>query len=61
VVKSQQIADKLRPLMAASGIGTAKHLNLPTLVWRGKDGRLRGCGCEKVETRKYVLKELGAI
>lgn len=61
VVKSQAFADKMRVLMAANGIGTREHLNLPTLIWRGKDGHLRGCGCEKAETRKYVLQELGAI
>jgi hypothetical protein len=61
VAKSQEFADKMRLLMADNGIGTREHLNLPTLIWRGKDGHLRGCGCEKVETRKYVLQELGAI
>jgi hypothetical protein len=59
VKKSQDFADKMRELMAANGIGTREHLNLPTLIWYGKDGHLRGCGCEKVETRKYVLQELG--
>ncbi|HTI65989.1 MAG TPA: hypothetical protein VL460_00430 [Caulobacteraceae bacterium] len=60
VKKSQAFADKMRGLMADNGIGTREHLNLPTLIWYGKDGHLRGCGCEKVETRKYVLQELGA-
>ena len=59
VVKSQVFADKMRELMADNGIGTREHLNLPTLIWRGKDGHLRGCGCEKAETHKYVLEELG--
>jgi hypothetical protein len=59
VVKSQAFADKMRELMADNGIGTREHLNLPTLIWRGKDGHLRGCGCEKAETHKYVLEELG--
>ena len=59
VVKSQVFADKMRELMADNGIGTREHLNLPTLIWVGKDGHLRGCGCEKVETHKYVLDELG--
>lgn len=61
VAKSQAFADKMRELMAANGIGTRERLNLPTLIWRGEDGRLRGCGCEKAETHKYVLEELGAI
>lgn len=61
VARSQDFVDRMRTLMADNGIGTAKHLNLPTLVWRDKAGRLRGCGCEKVETRKYVLQELSAI
>jgi hypothetical protein len=60
VAKSQDFADKMRVLMSENGIGTRQHLNLPTLIWRGKDGHLRGCGCEKVEVRKYVLEELGA-
>jgi hypothetical protein len=60
VAKSQDFADKMRVLMSENGIGTRQHLNLPTLVWRGKDGHLRGCGCENVELRKYVLQELGA-
>jgi hypothetical protein len=60
VPRSQAFADKMRELMADNGIGTRKHLNLPTLIWRGKDGHLRGCGCENVATRKYVLQELGA-
>jgi hypothetical protein len=59
VVKSQDFADKLRVLMSENGIGTRQHLNLPTLIWRGADGHLRGCGCENVEVRKYVLEELG--
>jgi hypothetical protein len=60
VTKSQDFADKMRVVMSDNGIGTREHLNLPTLIWRGKDGHLRGCGCEKVETHKYVLEELGA-
>ena len=60
VAKSQKFADNMRVLMSENGIGTREHLNLPTLIWRGKDGHLRGCGCEKVELRKYVLDELGA-
>jgi len=60
VAKSQDFSDKLRLLMSENGIGTREHLNLPTLIWRGKDGHLRGCGCEKLEVRKYVLEELSA-
>jgi hypothetical protein len=60
VAKSQEFADKMRVLMSENGIGTRQHLNLPTLIWRGKDGHLRGCGCENVELRKYVLEELSA-
>jgi hypothetical protein len=60
VAKSQDFADQMRVLMSENGIGTREHLNLPTLIWRGKDGHLRGCGCEKVESHKYVLDELGA-
>ena len=60
VAKSQEFADNMRVLMSENGIGTRAHLNLPTLIWRAKDGHLRGCGCEKVELRKYVLDELGA-
>lgn len=59
VAKSQDFADKMRVLMSENGIGTREHLNLPTLIWVGKDGHLRGCGCEKAESHKYVLEELG--
>jgi hypothetical protein len=59
VAKSQDFADRMRILMSDNGIGTREHLNLPTLIWVGKDGHLRGCGCEKVESHKYVLEELG--
>ena len=59
VKKSQAFADKMREYMSDNGIGTKETLNLPTLIWMGKDGAVRGCGCENVETRKYVLQELG--
>jgi hypothetical protein len=59
VAKSREFADDMRRLMSENGIGTRERMNLPTLIWRDAKGNLRGCGCEKVETRKYVLKELG--
>jgi hypothetical protein len=59
VAKSREFAEDMRRLMSANGIGTRQTLNLPTLIWRDKDGKLRGCGCEDVATRKYVLRELG--
>jgi hypothetical protein len=60
VKKSEDFADKMRVLMSDNGIGSRDQLNLPTLIWIGADGHLRGCGCEKAETHKYVAQELGA-
>ena len=47
---------KLRPLLKENGINFA----YPLLIWWTKDGRMRGCACEKAETQGYALKDLGA-
>jgi hypothetical protein len=56
VEAGRRLVDRLEPLMARNGVRFA----YPLLVWRTKDGRLRGCTCEKPHTLKFVLKELGA-
>lgn len=56
VEAGRRLVDELKPLLARNGISFA----YPALVWRTKDGRLRGCTCEKPHTLKFVLKELGA-
>ena len=56
VEAGRRLVDRLEPLLARNGISFA----YPTLVWWTKDGRLRGCTCEKPHTLKFVLKELGA-
>ena len=56
VEAGRRLVDRLASLLARNGIRFA----YPTLVWRTKDGRLRGCTCEKPHTLEFVLKELGA-
>jgi hypothetical protein len=56
VEAGRRLVDRLAPLLARNGISFA----YPTLVWRTRDGRLRGCTCEKPRALKLVLKELGA-
>jgi hypothetical protein len=56
VEAGRSLVDKLEPLLKANGIGFA----YPTLIWWTKDGRMRGCACEKRETYRFVRKELGA-
>lgn len=48
------VAD-LRPLLKDNGINFA----YPTLIWWTKDGKMRGCACEKRETYRFVRAELG--
>ena len=45
----------LEGLLKANGIDFA----YPTLIWWTKDGKMRGCACEKRETYRYVRQELG--
>lgn len=56
VEAGRDLVDQLRPLMDRNGVRFA----YPTLIWWTKDGRLRGCTCEKPHTYQFVLKELGA-
>lgn len=56
VEAGRDLVDRLKPMMARNGIGFA----YPTLVWWTKDGRMRGCTCEKPHTYRFVLEELGA-
>jgi len=52
----RRMVDDLKPLLAHNGI----RLAYPTLIWWTKDGAMHGCACERRETYRYVLKELGA-
>jgi hypothetical protein len=49
------MVDDLKPLLKSNGIKFA----YPTLIWWTKDGKMRGCACEKRETYRYVRAELG--
>jgi hypothetical protein len=50
------LVEQLRPMLKDNGIKFA----YPTLIWWDKKGVMRGCACEKAQTYRYVLKELGA-
>ncbi len=50
------MVDKLTPLMKANGVKFA----YPLLVWWDRDGRMRGCACERRETYRFLRKELGS-
>jgi len=52
----RKMVDDLTPRLAHNGI----KLRYPTLIWWTKDGKMHGCACERRETYRYVLKELGA-
>ena len=51
----KMVAD-LAPLLKANGIGAG----YPILIWWDRQGRMRGCACDKPETYRYVRSELGA-
>lgn len=53
--RSRAFIRTMTPLLADNGVA----LHYPTLIWRDRRGRLRGCACEKRETYRYVLGELG--
>lgn len=55
VEAGRKMVDDLQPLLKANGIDFA----YPTLIWWTKDGKMRGCACEKRETYRYVRQELG--
>jgi hypothetical protein len=56
VAAGKQMVADLQPLLKDNGIAFA----YPTLIWWTKDGRMRGCACEKEETYANVRRELGA-
>jgi hypothetical protein len=55
VAAGRSLVDDLTPLLADNGV----RLAYPTLIWWTKDGRMRGCACEKAQTYRFVEKELG--
>ena len=56
VEAGRKMAADLAPLLNANGIGPG----YPILIWWDKEGRMRGCACERAETYRYVRSELGA-
>lgn len=52
----RNLVEQLRPMLKDNDVNFA----YPTLVWWDKKGVMRGCACEKAQTYRYVLKELGA-
>lgn len=54
VEAGRDMVTKLRPLLKDNGITFA----YPLLIWWDKEGRMRGCACEKAETYRFVRKEL---
>ena len=56
VEAGRALVKDLKPHLAKNGI----RLAYPTLVWWTRDGQMRGCACERPQTYRYVLKELGA-
>jgi hypothetical protein len=59
VEQSRVLVDKLLPLLKDNGIDR-DGFRYPTLIWWDKDGRMRGCACEKRPSYRFVRKELGA-
>ena len=55
VEAGRKLVVDLKPLLKANGINFA----YPTLIWWTKDGKMRGCACERRETYKYLRQELG--
>lgn len=55
VEAGRKMVDDLKPMLKANGINFA----YPTLIWWTKDGKMRGCACEKRETYRFVRRELG--
>ena len=51
----RKMTEDLTPLLKANGVKFA----YPTLVWWDDQGRMRACACEKRETYRFVMKELG--
>ncbi len=49
------LTDDLTPLLKDDGIA----FGYPTLVWWTKDGKMRGCVCDKPQSWKFVEQDLG--
>jgi hypothetical protein len=56
VEAGRKMTADLAPLLKANGIGAG----YPILIWWDKEGRMRGCACDKAETYRYLRSELGA-
>ena len=56
VESGRDLVDRLRPLLKDNGVDFA----YPTLVWWNARGEMRACACEKRQTYRFVLRELGA-
>ena len=59
VEQSRQLVEQLLPLLNDNGIDRG-GFRYPTLIWWDKQGRMRGCACEKRPTYRFVRRELGA-
>ena len=59
VDQSRLLVQQLQPLLKDNGIDT-DGFRYPTLIWWDKQGRMRGCACEKPPSYRFVRKELGA-
>ncbi len=59
VEQSRQLVDQLTPLLKDNGIDR-DGFRYPTLIWWDKQGRMRGCACEKRPSYGNVRRELGA-
>jgi hypothetical protein len=56
VESGRSLVDRMQVLLKSNGL----PLRYPTLIWWDKEGRLRGCACERPETYRFVERELGA-
>ena len=55
VEAGRKLVVDLKPLLRSNGIDPG----YPTLIWWTREGEMRGCACERPETYKYLLNELG--
>jgi len=59
VEQSRNLVEQITPLLEDNGIDR-DGFRYPTLIWWDKQGRMRGCACEKRETYRFFRRELGA-
>ena len=59
VEQSRVLVDQLKPLLNDNGVDR-NGFRYPTLIWWDKQGRMRGCACEKRQSYAAVRRELGA-